>query len=193
MAVKKHSKTFLNTFFSEKKTVGAVAPSSRFLVNSMCNKIDFDKARFIVELGPGTGVLTAEILKRASKDCKVLLVELNQTFYDILINKFKDDRLIIAHSSADEIEQLMKEHKFPYADAVLSSLPLTVIPEIIKKRIVIESYNILKNGGVYVQYQYSLNAKKLLELKYGKLKINFVPINIPPAFVYTAIKDEQDQ
>ena len=191
MAEKKHSRTFLSTFFAEKKTVGAVAPSSRFLVNSMCNKIDFKNAKCIVELGPGTGVFTSEILKRANANCKIILVELNQTFYEILVDKFKDDRLIILNRSADEIEDILIEHGFETADAVLSSLPLTVIPEIIKKRIVLGSYNVLKEGGVYVQYQYSLNAKKLLELKYGKLKINFVPINIPPAFVYLGIKDSQ--
>ena len=188
MTEKKHSKTFLNTFFAERKQVGAVAPSSKFLVASMCNKIDFKKARYIVELGPGTGVFTSEILKRSHPDCRILLIELNKTFYDILDKKFNDKRLIVVNSSADEIENVLKEFNFPYADAVLSSLPLTVIPEIIKKRIVIGSYNVLREGGVYVQYQYSLNAKKLLELKYGKLKIGFVPINIPPAFVYTGIK-----
>ena len=188
MPEKKHSKTFLNTFFAEKKTVGAVAPSSRFLVNYMCNRIDFEKARYIVELGPGTGVFTSEILKRAHPECKILLIELNLTFYEILKSKFKDDRLIILNRSADEIEDILKEHNFPYADAVLSSLPLTVIPDIIKKRIVIGSYNVLKENGVYIQYQYSLNAKKMLELKYGKLKVGLVPINIPPAFVYTGTK-----
>lgn len=188
MAEKKHSKTFLNTFFAEKKTVGAVAPSSRFLVNYMCNRIDFSKAKYILELGPGTGVFTSEILNRANKDCKIILLELNQTFYEILKSKFDDDRLIIVNTSADEIEDILKEYNIPYVDAILSSLPLTVIPEIIKKRIVIASFNALKENGVYIQYQYSLNAKKLLELKYGKLKIGLVPINIPPAFVYTGTK-----
>lgn len=189
MAEKKHNRTFINTFFAERKTVGAVAPSSRFLVNSMCNKIDFKGARCIIELGPGTGVFTTELLKRAPENCKIVLIELNDTFFDILVKKFSDKRLIIVNASADEIEAIMKEHQLPTADAVLSSLPLTVIPEMIKKRIVIGTYNALRKGGVYVQYQYSLNAKKLLELKYGRLRVNFVPVNIPPAFVYTGIKE----
>ncbi|UKN02374.1 class I SAM-dependent methyltransferase [Paracrocinitomix mangrovi] len=190
MAVeKKHRSTFLNTFFSERKQVGAVAPSSRYLVKTMCNKIDFDNAKCIVELGPGTGAFTSEIIARANDSCKIILVELNETFYDILQNKFDDKRVIIVNRSADEIEDILNENGIEKADAVLSSLPLTVIPEIIKKRIIIGSFNVLKLGGVFIQYQYSLNAKKLLEMKYGKLKIGFVPMNVPPAFVYSAIKE----
>ncbi|MBD3636652.1 MAG: methyltransferase domain-containing protein [Crocinitomicaceae bacterium] len=191
MTTKKHNRTFLNTFLSERKQVGAVAPSSRFLVNAMCNKIDFERADCIVELGPGTGVFTEELLARAKDDCKIILIELNRTFHKVLKDRFKntDSRLIILNRSADEIEDIVKEHNINDVDAVLSSLPLTVIPEIIKKRIIIGSYNVLRQGGVYVQYQYSLNARRLLELKYGKLKVGFVPFNIPPAFVYTGVKE----
>lgn len=188
MSEEKHNRKFLSTFFSERKQVGAVAPSSRFLVNAMCNKIDFENAKVIVELGPGTGVFTTEILKRARKDCKIFLLELNATFIDILNQKFDDPRLEIMNRSAEDIIELPEEFGFQYVDAILSSLPLTVIPERIKKRIIINSYNVLKPGGVYTQYQYSLNAKRLLELKFGKLSVGFVPVNIPPAFVYTGIK-----
>lgn len=185
---KKHSKTFLNTFFTQRKQVGAVAPSSRFLVKKMCNKIDFDKAKVIVELGPGTGVFTAEILKRAKPNAKIILFELNEVFYDLLQKQFKDDRLTILNRSAEDVIEVLNEMGIAEADAVLSSLPLTVIPDKIKKRIVINSYNALRSGGVYVQYQYSLNAKKLLELKFGKLEMGFVGVNIPPAFIYCGQK-----
>lgn len=188
MAEKKHNRKFLKTFFSERKQVGAVAPSSRFLVNSMCNKINFNDAKVIVELGPGTGVFTSELLKRASKDCEIILFELNDTFYDMLKEKFKDSRLTILNESADKVLDVLKDKGIDKADAVLSSLPLTVIPDPVKTDIVNNSHECLKDGGVYVQYQYSLNAKKKLEGRYGNLKLGFVPVNIPPAFVYTCIK-----
>ena len=38
--------------------------------------------------------------------------------------------------------------------------------------------------GVYVQFQYSLNAHKLLKKKFNKVTLDFTPINMPPAFVY---------
>ena len=85
---KAHKGNFLKTYFKERKQVGALAPSSRFLVKKMCDKIDFETAKNIVELGPGTGVFTTELLKRASKDCRIFVIELNEEFYNFLSKKF---------------------------------------------------------------------------------------------------------
>ncbi len=186
---KAHSRKFLKTFFEERKQVGAVAPSSKFLVKKMCDKIDFTEARNIIELGPGTGVFTKELLSRANKDCKIFVFELNNEFYNLLEKKFKDPRIVLLNKSAEDIDLVLREHGVKEVDAILSSLPLTVIPDKIKKRIIIKSYDALKSGGRYVQYQYSLNAKKLLKMKFDNLKMAFSTINIPPAFIYVGTKD----
>lgn len=186
---KAHNRKFLKTFFEERKQVGAVAPSSRFLVKKMCDKIDFKNATNIIELGPGTGVFTTELLKRANKDCKIFVFELNDEFHSLLKIKIQDPRIILLNKSAEDIDTVMKEYGVKEVDAILSSLPLTVIPDKIKKRIIIKSYDVLKPGGKYVQYQYSLNAKKLIKMKFSNLKMAFSTINIPPAFIYVGTKD----
>ena len=181
-------KKFFKTYLKERKQVGAFAPSSRFLVNKMCNKIDFNKARVIVELGPGTGVFTKEILKRAHHDAKIFVFELNEDFYKYLLEKYPDPRVILLHESADQIMEVLKENGIEKADAVLSSLPLAIIPTAIKNKILDSAHQVLTDEGVYVQYQYSLNAKKLIEKRFGKLNIGFVPLNFPPAFIYSGYK-----
>ncbi len=181
---------FLKTFFKERKQVGAVAPSSRFLVKKMCGKVNFSEANVIIELGPGTGAFTKEILKKAKPNSKVFVLELNKDFYAILKEKFDDERMILVNDSAENLQQILKDHNVDKADAVISSLPLTVIPEPIKSNIVKAAHTVLKQNGVYVQYQYSLSAKKLLEKYYGKLNLKFSLINIPPAFIYTGIKKD---
>jgi len=180
---------FLKTFLKERKQIGAVAPSSRFLVNKMCNKIDFESAKVIVELGPGTGVFTKEILKRATKDAKIFVFELNEDFYHVLGKKFKDKRLILVNESAELMQVILTEHNVEHVCAIVSSLPLTVIPEPVKSNIVKASHDVLKKNGIYVQYQYTLNAKKLVEQYFGKLNLKFSLINIPPAFIYIATKN----
>lgn len=185
---KKEHRLFLNTFFSEKKQVGSVAPSSRFLVRSMCDKIDFEQVDVVLELGPGTGVFTKELLRRARADSRVILFEINATFYQQLVDTFCDERLTILHRSADRIQDALREMGVGKADVILSSLPLAVIPTATRDHIVQQSYENLKQGGTYVQYQYSLSAKKLLEKTFGKIQTTFVPINVPPAFVYLATK-----
>ena len=185
---KSHKRHFLKTYFKERKQVGALAPSSRFLVKKMCKKIDFNHVKNIIELGPGTGVFTKEILKRANTDTKIFVFELNEDFYNLLKGKFTDDRIILLNRSAEHIEDILAEYGVEKVDAILSSLPLAVIPSEIKKNILDSAYSVLKKGGIYVQYQYTLNAKKLLEQRFGKLKLSFTALNVPPAFIYRGIK-----
>ena len=43
----------------------------------------------------------------------------------------------------------------------------------------------LKNTGIFIQFQYSLGLHKLLNKIFNnRVKISFVSLNIPPAFVY---------
>ena len=67
---------FLGEFIKERKIVGAIAPSSKFLMKKMIAPIDFQKADVIVELGPGNGVFTKSILERMKQTSKLFSFEL---------------------------------------------------------------------------------------------------------------------
>ena len=71
---------FLKQFWQEKKMVGAMSPSSKYLAHKMLRNIDFKKAKVIIELGPGTGIFTKKILEFMQPDAKLLVFELNDTF-----------------------------------------------------------------------------------------------------------------
>ncbi|PRP96638.1 hypothetical protein TUN_33020 [Bacillus sp. M21] len=60
--------TFLSEFIKNPKNTGAIAPSSKILATKMVDTINFETAKCIVELGPGTGVFTKEIIKRKKKE-----------------------------------------------------------------------------------------------------------------------------
>jgi len=57
---------FIKQFISKPYSTGAVLPSSPDLVQEMLKPIDFERAEHIVELGPGTGVVTKALLVLAS-------------------------------------------------------------------------------------------------------------------------------
>lgn len=182
---------FIKEFMKERKQVGAVAPSSKHLCKRMCKYIDFEKVKVIVELGPGTGVVTRELISRMNKDTLLFVLETNETFYLELKEEFKNlPNVQLYNQSAENIIGVLKENNLTEAsvDTVVSSLPLTVIPKNIVDKIVINSKKSLKENGQYIQFQYSLNAKKLLKKTFKNVKINFVPINVPPAFVYVCNK-----
>lgn len=55
---------FLFQYIVNPRTVGAILPSSRFLGDKMVKRINFAKAKYIIEYGPGTGVFTEELLEK---------------------------------------------------------------------------------------------------------------------------------
>ena len=77
-------KTFLKQFLKEKKMVGSIRPSSRFLTEKMLENVDFNSAKVIVELGPGTGVFTKKIIEKMAEDAVLLVFELNDNFFNLL-------------------------------------------------------------------------------------------------------------
>jgi len=188
MSNSKQKKSFFKTYLEQKNQVGSWFPSWPLLVNNMCRKIDFETADVIVEYGPGNGVFTKKLLKKAKPNTKLIVFELNIDFYNILKDKFNDPRMILLNQGAETLPEVLKEYNITKVDAILSSLPLAMIPKEIKNIILDNSYACLKKEGIFLQYQYSLNSKKDIEKRYGKLKINLIPLNAPPAFVYKGVK-----
>lgn len=180
------TRKFLKEFFKEKKTVGAIAPSSKILVRFMLGKLNVESAKVIVEYGPGTGPFTIELLKRMAPDAKLLVFETQESFCEILKEKIpNDNRLVIINDSAEKIGEYLHEHGYKEADIIISSLPFTVIPNPAKTNILNNTVKFLNRKGIFTQYQYSLNAHKLLKERFKEVKVKFSPFNLPPAFVYT--------
>jgi phosphatidylethanolamine/phosphatidyl-N-methylethanolamine N-methyltransferase len=133
---------------------------------------------------------TKKILQQLPDDAKLLVFELNQNFYNLLNNNFDDERVIFINDSAEKIGEYIKKEGYLYADYIVSSLPLANFPKKLSETIINESYNYLKNHGKFIQFQYSLFSKKVLENKFQSIHISFTPINFPPAFVYTCLKEK---
>ena len=185
---KKVKRKFLKQFLKDRQMVGAINPSTRFLGEKMVENVDFKSAELIVELGPGTGVFTDIILELMRDDAKLLVFELNDHFYEQLADRINDPRVEVIHDSAANITDYLNEEEKNNVDVIISSLPLTVFPEKLRKDVVSNAYASLKNRGIYKQFQYSLQAKKLLESTYKEVSIKFTLKNFPPAFVYTCQK-----
>ena len=175
-------KQFLSEFFKNRKEVGSVTPSSRFLVKKMLEPIDFESAKHILELGPGNGVITKELLKRAKADAVIYCFEMNPTFCEEL-KVLDDKRLIVINDSAEKIGEHLLKYNCTAVDAVVSSLPFKVIPDEVEAVIMDEIVKHLRSGGSFSQYHYSRNGKKYKEL-FSEVETDFAALNVPPAFVY---------
>lgn len=185
---KKKSKEFLSEFIKNRKQVGSVTPSSRFLVKKMLAPVDFEKGRVFLEFGPGEGVITHEIVNRMHPDARLFSFEMNAKFCETLRADVTDERVQIIEGSATLARNLMTENGIEKVDAIISSLPLKVIPKEVVTELIHMTEDILRPGGVYVQYQYTLDAWKRLKGQFSEVKLDFTPLNVPPAFVYKCVK-----
>jgi phosphatidylethanolamine/phosphatidyl-N-methylethanolamine N-methyltransferase len=177
--------SFIKQFFKEKNMVGAMAPSSRFLAAKMLNHLPIKESKIIIELGPGTGVFTEKIIEKMGPDTQLIVVELNDTFFEALHKKIDHKNVHLKHGSATEISNYLKELGLEKADLIISSLPLAVIPTEIRQLILSEVKTHLNNQGQFVQFQYSLQSRRALKKIFSSVKLNYTPFNFPPAFVYT--------
>jgi len=179
---------FLKQFFKQKKMVGAVAPSSRFLAHKMLNHLPLSTAKVIVELGPGNGVFTKRIIKEMGENTQLIVIELNDLFYNELSSTIEHPRVHLFHDSANKIGDFIKQIGQDKADIIISSLPLANFPEDLKTDLLDSIHNSLDEKGTFVQFQYSLQSKKAIKKRFVKTKITYTPFNIPPAFVYSCMK-----
>lgn len=150
----------------------------------MIASVDFNSAKCIVELGAGNGCITREIIKRLKPETTLISFELNPTFCEKFL-QFSQPNVHIVNDSAEKIGEYLEKYGFEKADYIISALPLTNFPMQLKEAILDESVRTLKKGGIFMQFQYLTTVKKLLRSRFKKVKIGFVPANIPPAFVYT--------
>ena len=65
---------FANNFFKYPAMLGSIVPSSPFLVNDVLAQVDWEKARVVVEYGPGVGTITQQILKRMRPDATLVVI-----------------------------------------------------------------------------------------------------------------------
>src|ERR1700755_3392457 len=100
---------FFRNFFRHPRMLGSIIPSSRFLIKQLLQPIDWDRARVIVEYGPGVGGITAEILRRMRPDAQWVAIELNHEFVSFLRRSLVDERIHVVEGSAADVKEILQK------------------------------------------------------------------------------------
>lgn len=195
---------FIREFFRTFRVTASLLPSSRFLAAAMLDPVDFRNPCAIVELGPGTGVMTKEILRRMTPDSRLFAFEVNPHFVRHLRAQYRDPRLTVLHADACDLADHLHAQNAGALDAVISSLGLTSMPHGIRNRIVQQAESCLAPGGVMTQFQYltsrrpvpdmpalrikPFREKQFLHLYFPTITTRRVLLNFPPAVVFTCHK-----
>lgn len=164
--------------------VGAVAPSSRYLARKMLAGVDFTQAKVIVEYGPGTGVFTREIISRLPATARLLVIETNVAFYEVVASTYADDdRVIVVNDSAENVASLLKQYKLPAPDYVISGLPFAALPATVSHTILQQTAELLGANGTFITFQYTLLKQSLLRKYFAHIRVTRELRNIPPAYI----------
>lgn len=186
--------TFLNEFVKQPRNIGALLPSSEILAKNMIESINFDKAKTIVELGPGTGVFTKKIMKKKRKDTVLILIELNETFVRRLQQEYaNNNRVYVIHGSAENLKMYLHELKINQVDFVLSGLPFTSLPIDVSERILRNVRDSLLSGGQFITFQYTLVKKAFIQSFFPTITGKRVWLNFPPAYVLACGSGEESR
>ena len=163
---------FFKQLFRNPKQVGALSQSSKWLSRRLASGIG--DCTDIVELGAGTGVVTREILRRLPKHGKLTCFEIDPLFCTYL-EAIDDPRLTVITGDATRCEEYVDT-----IDCVVSELPLALFNQSDIDKIM----DITHRAGKYVQLQYVPMLNRPIKERFARVKLHFVPRNLPPAFVY---------
>ncbi len=174
--------------FLKDKQVGAIFSSSKMIVQKIIEKIDFQKARIIVEYGPGKGVITKKLLDNMHNDASLFVFETNEHFINNLL-QIKDKRLIIINADAENAKLVLKNrYKTERVDYIVSTIPFTFLDRRMRRRIIYRTFTLLNEKGRFITYQYSWLIFHLINRKFKTANWKFVLLNIPPAIIFEGIK-----
>ena len=182
---------FLRQSLSEPKRIGAITESSDELAQLIVSMASLDTAKTVIELGPGTGVFTEQILTNLRPDTLFFALETNLHFVEKTKERCPD--ALVHHDSATEILRYLQLHGRKNTDTIISSLPFASFDEELQTKILREIRASLSHNGEFLTFAY-IHSIFLEEGKFftKQLHAHFSHIrkseiiwkNMPPAFVY---------
>jgi len=169
--------------------IGSIFPSSKYLAKSIAECIPNKEDVVVVELGAGTGTITKEILKKISITSSLIACEKNKKMAEFLKNEIHDPRLLVIEGDAISMQKVITSLGHHKADCVVSGIPLGTLKKYEQDMLLLTIKELLKNDGVYVQFQYFLSTFLNIKRYFKSVKIKkYVLRNLPPAFVYKCQK-----
>lgn len=176
--------TYLKTLIKD-RNVASITPSSSFTIKKATRNINFSKDVVIVEYGPGTGVFSEFLLKKMTPGSRLVMVELNKEFCDVL-HGIEDERVSVYNESAENIHEILGNEGLAEVDYFLSGIPFSFLPEMVKDTILSRSASFLQPEGYFLAYQTSKHLKKALKRHFKHVKTEFELRNLPPMCIYEA-------
>jgi phosphatidylethanolamine/phosphatidyl-N-methylethanolamine N-methyltransferase len=164
---------------------GAIAPSSRALGRAMARQTDPRGDLPVLELGPGTGVVTEALIEHGIAQERLTAIEYDAGFAALVEQRFTGVRVI--RGDAFDLDKTLgrfdKALGAPLA-AVVSSLPLVNFPMTLREGLIENIFARLAPDAPFVQFSYRFGPPVPPRAGLTVRRAAVVWLNLPPARVW---------
>ncbi|HVL12862.1 MAG TPA: rRNA adenine N-6-methyltransferase family protein [Gemmata sp.] len=176
----------MKAFLTQGRKIASFAPSSGPMARRMIDGIDWDAARCVVELGAGTGPITAQLVKRVRPQTRVVVIELDPVLCGRLQSRFQGvPNVDVIQGDATQFDRYLADRGISQVDHVLSGLPLPSFPEDLRNAVLETSARSLGSHGTFRQLTVMPWIYYRMYARYfDDVRFRFCPWNLPPGGVY---------
>jgi phospholipid N-methyltransferase len=159
----------------------------------------------VLEVGPGTGAVTNRIVRELRPDDRFDLVEINETFANLLKDRFQNDGHYQRCAGQSQVhvcplQDFAADEKY---DVVISGLPFNNFPAELVEALIDRCLELVKPGGTFSFFEYMFirparitiargpdrdrlaTIEKILQDRFTARRVqrDWIFINVPPAWV----------
>lgn len=182
-------KQFVKALLSNPAAIGAVAPSGAALAAAITASIQPRAAGKVLELGCGTGVFTREMLRKGVAPSSLVLVEQDSEMSSSLRTQFPEAAVL--QVSAQDLSRA-SHPELNGIGAAICGLPLRNMSGEVHHKLLTAVFEAMHPGGSMHFFTYGvrcpISSSVLEECGLFARRVRFVPLNLPPASVYSLIR-----
>jgi len=173
---------FLRGLIARPKNVGAIAPSSPALAKAIAAQVDPSREGQVLELGPGTGVVTEALIERGIAQERITVIEYDREFAELVAKRFPK-ACVVRGDAFDFVRTLGAILDQPFA-AIVSGLPLLNHPPVKRRALIESALEHLHPGAPYIQFSYGTSPPIPATSRYTVKRAALIWKNLPPARVW---------
>jgi phospholipid N-methyltransferase len=183
-------RTFFATAARNPAMLGAATPTSSAVAATVAQVVPTTGTPVVVELGPGTGSLSCGIQERLPQGARHVGIELNEDLVAHL--RTHKPWLEVVHGNAEELHKVLADLQIDRVDAVVSSIPWSLLPDDTQDHILGQVADALVPHGAftaltYLTALYREGGKKFrrrLGATFDEVLTHTTWLNFPPALHY---------
>lgn len=170
---------FIKGLIARPANVAALMPSSPALARAIAAQVDPSADGPVLELGPGTGIVTEALIERGIAPERLIAIEYDPDFARLVARRCPGVRVV--RGDAFDFANLTGEAEFA---AIVSGLPLLTHPIAERQALLETALSRLKPGSPFVQLSYGTRPPLPASPGATLTRAALVLMNLPPARVW---------